>query len=130
VFLADGGGGGSTQASLPEYSGSQQKLQVDPSAIPAAKKVFSEALDKLDTQMYNATSGVRAKNWALDPVSKETAEKFNQNTFEAGDQAALTAIKAYREQLKGVVDQLTQIEATYRQVEGDNVAAWGRIHNT
>lgn len=130
MFLADGGGGGSTQASLPEYSGSQQKLQVDPSAIPEAKKVFVAALDKLDAQLTGSEHELRAKQWATDPVSRETAEKFNQDTFEAGDQAALTAIKAYREQLRGVVDQLTQIEATYRRVEGDNVAAWGRIHNS
>lgn len=130
MFLADGGGGGSTQASLPEYSGSQQKLQVNPAAIPEAKKVFVAALDKLEAQLSGSEFELRAKQWATDPISKETADKFNRDTFEAGDQAALTAIKAYRDQLRGVVDQLTQIEATYRRVEGDNVAAWGRIHNT
>ena len=126
MFIADGGGGGSTQAP-PEYSGTQQKLHVEPSAIPEARKVFTDALDRLDVQLRDAEDALRAKQWAGDPVSRETAEKFNQDTFEAGDSAALTAIKAYRAQLEGVVKQLTAIEENYRRVEGDNVASWGRV---
>jgi hypothetical protein len=101
---------------------------IEPSAIPAARKVFDDALTVLDGQIQATKQTLRAKNWALDPVSSETAEKFNYETFEAGESAAIAAIMAYREQLSGVVTQLTQIEATYRRVEGDNVASWGRIH--
>jgi hypothetical protein len=126
VFIADGGGGGTTDTP-PAYSGTQQKLHVDPTAIPEAKKVFTEALDRLDTQLRDARDALWAKNWAGDPVSKETAQKFNQDTFEAGDSAALTAIMKYREQLDGVVRQLKAIEDDYRRVEGDNVASWGRV---
>jgi hypothetical protein len=129
VFIADGGGGGSTQTSLPDYSGKQQKLSIDPSAIPEARKVFNDALDRLEAALANSVDAVQAKSWAGDPVSKETAEKFNQTTFDAGDSAALSAIKAYHKQLKGVVDQLTAIEADYRRVEGDNTAVWGRVNN-
>ncbi|GAA3460785.1 MULTISPECIES: transcriptional regulator [Saccharothrix] len=128
MFIADGGGGGSTQ-SLPDYSGTQQKLSIQPSAIPEARKVFTDALDRLDAQLQDAKPALRARRWAGDPVSQETADKFNQDTFEAGDSAALTAILAYREQLRGVVDQLTAIEADYRRVEGDNTASWGRVEN-
>jgi len=127
VFLADGGGG-SGQAPLPDYSGSSQGLKIEPSAIPAARKVFEDAITVLDAQLKDTKVALEAKQWAQDPVSKETAEKFNRDTFSAGDSAALTAIMAYREQLDGVVTQLTQIEATYRRVEGDNVASWGRIN--
>jgi hypothetical protein len=129
VFIADGGGGGSTRAPLPDYSGTQQKLSIEPSAIPEARKVFSDALDRLEAQL-SESQVLRARRWAGDPVSQETAEKFNQDTFEAGDSAALTAIIAYRDQLKGVVDQLTAIEADYRRVEGDNTASWGRVNNS
>ncbi|QFZ23713.1 hypothetical protein [Saccharothrix syringae] len=128
MFLADGGGGGSTQT-RPDYSGTQQRLHVEPSAIPEARKVFTAALDRLDNQLADAKAALRARRWAGDPVSQETAEKFNQDTFEAGDAAALTAIEAYREQLQGVVDQLTAIEADYRRAEGDNTASWGRVNN-
>ncbi|GAA3880664.1 hypothetical protein GCM10022243_51590 [Saccharothrix violaceirubra] len=128
MFIADGGGG-STQAPIPEYSGSQQKLSVDPSAIPEARKVFAEALGRLENTLNGALQGIQARNWAGDPVSKETADKFNENTFGAGDSAAFSAIVAYRNQLQGVVDQLTAIEADYRAVEGDNTAAWGRVNN-
>lgn len=127
MFIADGGGG-SSQPSVPEYSGSRQGLRIEPSAIPAARKVFEDALTVLDNQISATRASLRAKNWALDPVSRETAEKFNHETFDAGDSAATAAIMAYREQLSGVVTQLTQIEATYRRVEGDNVASWGRIN--
>ncbi|GAA1356100.1 transcriptional regulator [Saccharothrix algeriensis] len=127
MFIADGGGRSSSTP--PEYSGKQQKLSVDPTAIPEARAVFTEALNRLDPQIRNAMTAVEARPWAGDPVSRETADAFNRDTFEAGDTAALNAILAYREQLQGVVDQLTAIEADYRRVEGDNVASWGRIHN-
>ncbi|MFD1148228.1 transcriptional regulator [Saccharothrix hoggarensis] len=129
MFIADGGGGGSTPATLPDYSGSQRKLSVEPSAIPATRKVFSDALDKLDEKLTRVFGQLEARAWAGDPVSSETAERFNQRTFQEGDSAGLAALKAYREQLKGVVDQLTAIEADYRRVEGDNTASWGRVNN-
>ncbi|MBW4715699.1 transcriptional regulator [Saccharothrix obliqua] len=128
MFIADGGGGGSAKTP-PEYSGTQQKLSVDPSAIPEARKVFMDALNRLEPVIRNAMDALEAHPWAGDPVSKETADAFNRDTFERGDSAAFTAILAYRQQLRGVVDQLTAIEADYRRVEGDNVAAWGRINN-
>ena len=129
MFIADGGGGGSTPTTLPDYSGAQRKLSIEPSAIPAARKVFSDALDQLEAKLSRAVGELEARPWAGDPVSSETADRFNQDTFEAGDSAGLTAIKAYRDQLKGVVDQLTAIEADYRRVEGDNTASWGRVNN-
>jgi len=129
VFIADGGGGGSTPTMLPDYSGAQRKLSVEPSAIPDARKVFSDALDRLEEKLRPALHQLKARPWAGDPVSSETAERFNQDTFEAGDSAALAALIAYRDQLKGVVDQLTAIEADYRRVEGDNTASWGRVNN-
>ncbi|MFT7835049.1 transcriptional regulator [Saccharothrix sp. BKS2] len=128
MFIDGGGGGGSAQTT-PDYSGTQQKLSIEPSAIPGARQVFANALEALDAQLRDAQGALHARNWAGDPVSRETAEKFNQDTFESGDSAALNAILAYREQLRGVVEQLTTIEADYRRVEGDNAASWGRVGN-
>lgn len=128
MFIADGGGGGSAQA-RPDYSGTQQKLSIEPSAIPEARKVFTDALDRLEIQLRDARRALEAREWAGDPVSRETAEKFNQDTFTAGESAAFTALVAYRNQLQGVVEQLTAIEADYRRVEGDNTASWGRVKN-
>ncbi|MFJ6670747.1 transcriptional regulator [Actinosynnema sp. NPDC091369] len=129
MFIADGGGGGTTPTTLPDYAGAQRKLSIEPSAIPAARKVFSDALNQLEARLTDAMTQLEAKPWAGDPVSSETADRFNRDTFEAGDSAGLVALKAYREQLKGVVDQLTAIEADYRRVEGDNTASWGRVNN-
>ncbi|MFE9744524.1 transcriptional regulator [Saccharothrix saharensis] len=128
MFIADGGGGGTTPT-LPDYAGAQRKLSIEPSAIPAARKVFVDALNQLQAKLDRAMTELEARPWAGDPVSRETAERFNQDTFEAGDSAGVQALKAYRDQLEAVVEQLTAIEADYRRVEGDNTASWGRVNN-
>jgi glutathione S-transferase len=119
VFLADGGG--SSQAVPPSYSG-QKKLKVDPSAIPQARAAFEHALDELDKELASARFVLDARPWAGDPVSTETANRFNSETKDK----ALQALLGYERQLRGVVDQLTQIENQYRMTEGDNAALWGK----
>lgn len=120
MFLADGGGSGST---TPDYSG-QQKLQIDPSAIPQARAAFEHALEQLDKEIREALFTLNATEWAEDPVSAETADKFNKRTQDV----ALQALSGYQKQLKGVVEQLTAIENQYRITEGDNAALWGKHH--
>jgi hypothetical protein len=120
VYLADGGGGGS---STPTAFG-QQKLRVDPSAIPEARKAFEHALDEFDTKIRFAVEQLPTKPWAQDPISSETSKAFNEQT----SGKALAALKIYREQLVGVIDQLKMIEEQYRKVEGDNTAMWGKHH--
>ena len=118
MYLADGGGGGS---STPTEFG-QRKLKVDPSAIPEARKAFEHALDEFDSKIKDAVRELPTKPWAGDPISSETSKAFNQQTSDK----ALAALNFYREQLVGVIDQLKMIEEQYRQVEGDNTAMWGK----
>lgn len=120
MFIADGGGSSPT---TPEYSGTQ-KLQIDPSAIPQARAAFEHALEELTTKLNDAQFGLRTTAWAEDPVSNDTAERFNQRTYDV----AVQALMGYQQQLKGVVDQLTAIENQYRITEGDNAALWGKKH--
>ncbi|WP_086665565.1 hypothetical protein [Lentzea kentuckyensis] len=117
MYLADGGGGGSTP---PEFG--QRKLKVDPSAIPAARKAFEHALDEFDNKIARVSRDLPTKPWAQDPISSETSKAFNDQTSEK----ALTALTVYREQLVGVISQLTRIEEQYRLTEGDNEAMWGK----
>ncbi|GLZ31502.1 hypothetical protein Lesp02_36900 [Lentzea sp. NBRC 105346] len=121
MFLADGGGSGQT---LPDYSG-QQKLKVDPSAIPQARAAFEHALDQLNTELKNNPDLFVRQPWAEDPVSSETAQRFNQDTTDN----ALKALDGYRLQLEGVIEQLKGIENQYRMTEGDNAALWGKHHS-
>ena len=117
MYLADGGGGGSTP---PEFG--QRKLKVDPSAIPQARKAFQHALDEFETKIGRSVDNLPTKPWAGDPISSETSKAFNDQTSEK----ALTALTVYREQLVGVISQLTRIEEQYRLTEGDNEAMWGK----
>ncbi|GLY48537.1 transcriptional regulator [Lentzea sp. NBRC 102530] len=117
MFLADGGGGAS---SPPEFG--QRKLKVDPSAIPQARKAFEQALAEFEAKVTPAVDDLPTRPWAGDPISSETSKAFNEQTSEK----ALAALKIYKQQLTGVIDQLKMIEEQYRQVEGDNAAMWGK----
>jgi hypothetical protein len=118
VYLADGGGGGS---STPTEFG-QRKLKVDPSAIPEARKAFEHALSEFENKIEQAVHDLPTKPWAGDPISSETSKAFNDQTSDK----ALAALNFYKQQLVGVIDQLKMIEEQYRQVEGDNTAMWGK----
>ncbi len=117
MHLADGGG----STSLPPEFG-QRKLRVEPHAIPQARAAFQRALDEFDAKIKPAVHDLPTRPWAGDPISGETSKAFNEQTSEK----ALAALKFYRAQLVGVIDQLTMIEEQYRQVEGDNTAMWGK----
>ncbi|MCR3746768.1 transcriptional regulator [Lentzea californiensis] len=117
MFLADGGGGG--VSSPPEFG--QRKLKVDPSAIPQARKAFEKALAEFDEKIEQAVYALPTKPWAQDPISSETSKAFNEQTSDK----ALAALKSYKKQLIGVIDQLRMIEEQYRMTEGDNAAMWG-----
>ena len=119
MHLADVDGGGTS--SLPPEFG-QRKLKVEPHAIPQARKAFEHALDEFDTKIRYAIDQLPTKPWAGDPISSETSKAFNEQTSEK----ALAALKSYREQLVGVIAQLTKIEEQYRMTEGDNEAMWGK----
>lgn len=126
MFLAGDGPVASRTAAISQgVPSGPQKLKVDPSAIPDARKLFQKAMADLQTQLNSAAGDLRARNWAGDPVSSETAEKFNTHTFD-GAGAALQALNGYYNQLKAAHDALFRSEQEYTRVEGDNSALWGR----
>jgi hypothetical protein len=127
VFLAGDGPVASPSAISQGVPSGPQKLKVDPSAIPETRKLFEKAMTDLEAQLRNATQDLQARKWAGDPVSSETAQKFNQHTFDGAD-AAVQALTGYYRQLKAARDALLRSEQQYTRTEGDNAALWGQYH--
>jgi hypothetical protein len=123
VFLADGGGGGTT-APAPRFTGTQT-LHVEPSAIPEALKAFQDAHERVSAKVRELGQ-LPIKDWAGDPVSGETAVQFQQRTNTGGADSALECLKGYQAQLQAAIDSLQGAHDAYVRTEGDNVAQWGK----
>ena len=105
-------------------STSHATLRVDRDAVPHLRKVFDEALAKLDVQIDLAMTAVRVAPWAGDPVSEGAAQEFNTHTLD-GPGSALDALRTYQRQLKAASDALTTVAEEYQIVESDNTASFG-----
>jgi hypothetical protein len=119
VFLADGGGGGT---SAPSYTGTQT-LQIEPSAIPGALKAFQTAHDRVSRKV-DELGGIDIRPWAHDEVSEQTAQQFAERSF-SGGASALEVLTGYRDQLAQARDSLQRAFDDYTAMEGDNSARWG-----
>ena len=110
MFIADGGG---SSAPKPAIAGAQQHMRIEPEAVDAANKLFDDAYTKVSAkvnEIYNATAGP----WSYDPVSMETAEKFNQRTTGGGSDSAMAALLGYQKQLENARDALKAAKETYK----------------
>jgi hypothetical protein len=125
VYLADGGGGGTTSG--PRFTGTQT-LHIEPSAIPEALKAFTEAYERV-TRKIAQLEGLPIRNWAADPVSGETAVQFQERSNAGGADSAVECLKGYQKQLQGAIDSLKGAHEDYLRVEGDNTAQWGQYHH-
>jgi len=109
VFMADGGGGSSTK---PHIAGSKQHMRIEPESVDAAYKLFDDAHAQVTAkiaEIYNATAGP----WSYDPVSIETAVKFNERTTGGAD-SAMAALMGYQKQLENARDALKAAKETYQ----------------
>jgi hypothetical protein len=120
VYLADGGGGGSTG---PSYTG-PQTLNIEPSAIPGALAAFRTAHERVSKKVQ-ALSALEVRNWAHDPVSGETAQQFTERTNGGGADSAIACLKGYEEQLQRACDSLQAAYNGYMLTEGTNTEKWG-----
>ena len=77
----------------------QATLRVDKDAIPHLRKVFDDAMAKLDVQIDLAMSDIRVRPWACDPVSQNAATDLNDQTVDGAD-SDLNALRASQQQLK------------------------------
>ena len=122
MFLADGGGGGTSSG--PSFSGTQT-LRVEPSAIPEALKAFQVAHDRVSKKV-DELSGMHIPPWAHDEVSDQTATQFADRSTGGGADSAMKCLVGYRDQLKRACDSLASAQHDYTVMEGDNSAYWGK----
>jgi hypothetical protein len=123
VFLQDGGGG-SAPAAGPTFTG-EQRLHIEPSSIPTALKAFRAAFDRIDAKVTEL-SGMPIDNWAGDPVSSETANRFTQRTNGGGADSAMACLSGYRDQLRAAIESLESAQASYTAIEGTETERWGK----
>ncbi len=123
MYLADGGGGRSAPA-VPAFTGTQQ-LHIEPSAIPAALKAFTDAYDRV-TKKVQDLRALPVREWARDPVSGETATQFHERTNGGGTDSAIACLEGYQAQLKAAMDSLKDAQADYLATEGTNTEVWGK----
>jgi hypothetical protein len=105
-------------AALP----SGAKLRVDRESLPHLRRVFDNALSKLDVQINEAITAVRVSPWAGDPVSESAATRFNDHSVDDTD-SALNVLTAYQQRLKSASDALEQVAQQYQIVEDTNTAS-------
>ncbi|MBP2322105.1 hypothetical protein JOF56_002490 [Kibdelosporangium banguiense] len=118
MFIADGGG----SASSPTATG-PQTLKVDPPAIPGARDAFYEAAEKIEALVQRLNS-ISTPPWANDPVSKTTADRFDNGTADMGTNAAINALTKYGVELRNTGDALNEAYKEYVRVEGTNTEKW------
>lgn len=102
---------------------SRATLRVDRESVPHLRKVFNEAMSKLDVQIDLAMTAVRVAPWAGDPVSAGAADDFNQHSLD-GPGSALDTLRAYQRQLKSASDALEKVAEEYQIVESDNTSSF------
>jgi hypothetical protein len=124
VYLADGGGGGTSSA--PSYSGTQT-LKIEPSAIPDALKAFQTAHDRVEAKVKEL-SALPIHPWAHDEVSNETANQFTQRSTGGGADSAMECLTGYQKQLAAARDSLQDAYNGYMLREGENTALWGKFN--
>jgi hypothetical protein len=122
VYLADGGGGGTS--SEPSYSG-PQTLNIEPHAIPAALAAFRIAHETVSKKV-EPLRGLPIQPWAGDEVSRETATQFAERSTGGGAESAIACLLGYEKQLKAACDSLEDAQRMYIAMEGDNAARWGK----
>jgi hypothetical protein len=102
-----------------------EKLTVDPDAVPALRGAFAAALDRVDKQLELADKELRVTAWAKDPVSQGATTAFNDRSVETAE-SAVDQLKAYRVQLDAAVRNLDKTAEQYTTVDRETVTGVGK----
>ncbi|HEX7658149.1 MAG TPA: transcriptional regulator [Pseudonocardiaceae bacterium] len=105
------------------------RLRVDRESLPKLRRVFNDALAKLDVQINEAITAVRVSPWAGDPVSENAASRFNDHSINDAD-SALNVLMAYQQRLKSASDALEVVAQQYQDVEDGNTATLRALENS
>ncbi|MET0135786.1 MAG: hypothetical protein ABW215_19570 [Kibdelosporangium sp.] len=100
-----------------------QTLKVDPPAIPGARDAFLAAADEIDA-LVAQLNGMNTPAWAGDPVSQQTAERFETGAGDRGTQPAIAALRKYGDELRASGVALQNAYTAYVQNEGANTERW------
>ena len=117
MFLADGGGGGTSSS---QNLGGTRTLFIEWAAIPDALTAFRAARDKVKKKV-DELNGLDIRPWAEDPVSDETATQFAERSASGADSAAQVLFQ-YHHMLNQVTEALEQTQRGYGLMDGDNTA--------
>jgi hypothetical protein len=110
-----GGGHGNDQGNAGPVA-SADGLKVDPEAVPALRRVFADALFKVEEQLRLANQELRVTPWAKDPVSQDAAVRFNERSVDTAA-SALDTLRAYRDRLNVAVANLDKTAEQYSAVD-------------
>ncbi|MCE7005351.1 hypothetical protein LWC34_21330 [Kibdelosporangium philippinense] len=115
--------GGGSSAPSPTGSGSTFGLRINPTAIPGAYLAFHEAAREVRDLVANLQR-LSQPNWAGDPVSKTTAQRFDTGDGTTGRMAAINTLTKYANELQNSGDALKEAHDRYMEVEGVNSERW------
>lgn len=90
-------------------------MRVDPAMILQLKADLQPIYDDVYSFLAYEARGMVMRPLGADPVSRETAEAFNENA-----QTAIETATAFLDELKNVIDTLDQAARDYNLVEDTN----------
>ena len=101
-------------------------LRLEPHMLPALVAAYDRAVTEITTAARRSQRrGRLPRPWTDDAVAVEVAQAYNELAMD-GPRSAYAALRLYEKELIATRDQLRQMEADYRRVEGDNAELWGR----
>jgi hypothetical protein len=95
--------------------GRVSNMRVDPAMVLQLKAELQPIHDEVEEFLNYEAEGMTVRPLGADPVSRETADAFNENSQNAIDMAW-----AYRDELKKTLDTLEQAAKDYNLVEDTN----------
>lgn len=96
----------------PDTGPSNSTLRVDPDQVLALKADLQPIHDEVEKFLNTNGRMMAMRPLGADPVSRETADAFNENA-----QAAVEAAWGYLNEIAGVLEALDQAVKTYNLVE-------------
>lgn len=90
-------------------------MRVDPAMVLQLKAELQPIHDDVEAFLRNEARAMYVRPLGADPVSRDTADAFNENS-----QTAIDTAWTYLEELKNVIDTLDQAARDYNLVEDTN----------
>lgn len=96
-------------------------MRVDPAMVTQLRNDLQPIYDDVENFLLNKAEAMTVRPLGADPVSRDTAAAFNENS-----KAAIQAAWGYHDELKRVIDALDQSATDYTAVEDTNEQTFRR----